>query len=278
MKISRNRLTRGYLDDLLEGRSTRADALTDILSAARAPGTPHEVDGLGAALAAFASVSDSDLPVLSAAAERRSPLLTRLITAKVLGATAGAVALGGVAVAASTGSLPSPLPHSDHASSVAVDRVAATHEATTAATSESPEPTEGPESSAAVETEAAEPSKSAEHTGTPSPSLPGLCRAWLARPHEAGKADDSTAFTVLVKAAGGDKAAVEGYCTTVLATARPSRPAGAPSDPNGEHGKPTDVPSKLHTTGAPVGVPTPEHPVSRPTPLPSAAPSGPAGR
>jgi hypothetical protein len=181
------------------------------------------------------------------------------VAAKLLTISGVALAAtGGIAAAAaSTGHLPSPLPHSSHASEVAVAAVASSHNKPTATASTSASP-----SASATETD----SDSSEPTGahpsaTPSPSLRGLCRSWLARPHEHGKADTNPAFTVLVTAAGGTDS-VQAYCTDLLATAPSgSETSSSPSaSPSHEHGKPSTVPSPSHPTGKPTALPTPSHP------------------
>jgi hypothetical protein len=79
----------------------------------------------------------------------------------------------------------------------------------------------------------------------PSPSLRGLCRSWLSRPHQHGKADTNPAFTVLVTAAGNPDA-VSGYCSALLSTA-PAQPT--PSEPGGAD--PIKSPRPSHPTGKP---------------------------
>jgi hypothetical protein len=203
MRNPGNRWSRADLERLLDGKPVRRDALTEFLVAARTPGVAADTAGLADALAAFRSVSS---PVAAEKPRRVSMLknvAAKIVAAKLLTISGVALAAtGGIAAAAaSTGHLPSPLPHSSHASEVAVAAVASSHNKPTATASTSASPSA---SASATETD----SDSSEPTGahpsaTPSPSLRGLCRSWLARPHEHGKADTNPAFTVLVTAAGG---------------------------------------------------------------------------
>jgi hypothetical protein len=93
----------------------------------------------------------------------------------------------------------------------------------------------------------------------PNPSLMGLCNAWLARPHQHGKADQSAAFRQLIGAAGGVDN-VSAFCATLLNRPTPSStPSTATSH---HHGKPTAPPGKPtgtthgHKPTAPPGKPT----------------------
>jgi hypothetical protein len=264
MRSPGNRWTRADLERLLDGQPVRRDALTEFLSAARIPGARADTAGLAEALAAYRSIS-SPVP---AEKPRRTSMIkniaAKMVAAKLL--TIGGVALaatGGIAAAASTGNLPSPLPHSDHASQVAVAAVASSHGKPSASASPS-----SSASASATETD----SESSEPTGahpsaTPSPSLRGLCQSWLSRPHEHGKADTNPAFTVLVTTAGGTDS-VQAYCTALLASApsesetSPSPSASASPDPSASdsHGKPNPVPSASHPSGKPSVLPTPSHP------------------
>lgn len=182
-------------------------------------------------------------------------LLAKLLAAKALAATAAAASVGGIALAAATGSLPPAAQNAAH------DLVGAP-----AATSTSDSVTQD-------DTTGTDGTDSAAPAATPSPSLVGLCRAYGAGVADAkGKALDHPAFTVLVTAAGG-KAGVAAYCTTLLATA----PGGKPAVPGqsqvhkpATHGAPATHPG----TGAPAthpGKPTTQtntapdtHPTGRP--------------
>jgi hypothetical protein len=266
------RRSRAELEHLLDGRPVRQDALAQLISAARTPEARVDPAGLAAALAEFRSVSSP----LCANHPRRNSMIknvaAKMVAAKLLliGGVAVAATGGVAAAAASTGHLPSPLPHSSHAAAVAVAAVAS-HRPTAAPTS-SATSSSASSSSSEPSSESASPSSeptSAHPSATPSPSLPGLCRSWLARPHMHGKADTNPAFTVLVTAAGGTDS-VDGYCTALLATAPghpkdSSSPTATPdassSDESDEPGDgsraPSAVPSHSHPSGKPSAVPSP---------------------
>ena len=143
--------------------------------------------------------------------------LAKLVAAKALVAVAASAAVGGVALAAATGSLPAP------AQQVAHDSVGAPAPDKSKAP-KAPEATETPEA-----TDTPEPSESASPESTPSPNLVGLCRAYgagVATSH--GKALDSAAFTVLVTTAGG-KDSVAAYCTKLLAQNPTGKPTALPT-------------------------------------------------
>ena len=189
-------------------------------------------------------------------------LASKLMAAKVMAAVAGVTAIGGAGLAAaSSGHLPSPLPHSSQTAPAST-----THEQ---------EATEG---SGTTQTPEAISSPSGEPEATPSPSMLGLCHAWLARPSDAGKAADSPAFGVLVTAAGGSTS-VNTYCATLLTTS--TSPAVATSTESREDSdrKPAEAPGdSTHRTGErgdsthPTGEPGDS---THPTGVPTAAPNDP---
>jgi hypothetical protein len=247
--------SRNARERLLDGDAEQPGALAGLLSAARAPSRPYETHGLDAAVAAF-STAPPHLVVVDI--DDRNPLMLkrlarRALALNVLAAAACAAAVGGIALAATSGNLSGPLLHPNHAAPTASDHAQHT-------------PPVHPANSNTV--------SGSEHrtdpSATPSPSLVGLCKAWLARPSDAGKADSSAAFTVLLTTAGGVDA-VDGYCTDLLAasthpagrsTDQPSLPSQASDHPTG---KPSDLPT--HPTGEPSDVPpvtTPSHPTGTP--------------
>ncbi|MCW2545468.1 MAG: hypothetical protein JWM40_3020 [Frankiales bacterium] len=224
--------TRRHHDELppVEG------ALGRLLNEASAPAHPGELDGLSAALTAF---HQHHTP-----ARRRSmkAVLTNLIAAKALLAL-GVASMGGVALAASTGTLPAP------AQNVAHDLVGAP----AADTGHAQDSQEAQDAQDAQVEENATPKPSA----SPSPSLIGLCRAYSAGVKDAkGKALESPAFTFLITTAGS-KEAVGAYCTTLLATAPGGKPSALP-DQAQQH-KPS-----THPTGKPS-----EHPTGKPSTHPT---------
>ena len=152
-------------------------------------------------------------------------MITKLLTLKLAVGAATVVAAGGVAFAASNGSLPNPL--ADQGKS---------HSSIGGATT-------APE-------------------GSPSPSLVGLCKAYEAKvgSNAHGKALDSPAFQALVKAAGG-KDKVTAYCTDLLGkpkdkdTAADDHATTAPDKhPKGPRNHPTGAPDE-HPTGGPTDRP-----------------------
>ena len=274
MSTHRNRISRTTAEHLLDGAHGAPKDLADMLRAAAAPGSAAELAGEHQALAVLRAARLAPDP-----APRRTRMLkaaiAQLIAAKFAATAAvAAAATGGLALAAATGSLPSPLqhaahsafgapnPHSNgHATIPTLPAAASSHPA-----SDAPAAQDSPTDAGATP------------TTTPSPSLTGLCTAYQhGAANSNGKALDNPAFTVLITAAGG-KDNVASYCTTLVGTPT-SHPTGEPSDlPSHPTGQPSDLPS--HPTGAattpdhPTGeATTPDHPTGAPTNTPS-HPSG----
>jgi hypothetical protein len=180
--------------------------------------------GEAAAMAAFRAAQ------LAHSRKRRRSVIGKLLTLKVAMGTATAVAAGGVALAASNGTLPNPL--TEHAA---------------------------PQASAAADN-----ADGKGKAGSPSPSLIGLCKAYGAKvgANEQGKALDSPAFQALITAAGG-KDKVTSYCEDLLASAKP-KDAHAPADH--PTNAPTDRPSKPEAPDAPAAT---DHPTNTPTARPT---------
>jgi hypothetical protein len=209
--------------------STGVSRLDEQLRWAASPARAGELVGEEQAVAAFRTA------VLVPTAQTRRPSMIKATIAKFLtlkaAAVLAAVSVGGVALAASTGVIPSPL-------------------------SEDP-----PAPAHSVTAPPANPG-----AGDPSPSLQGLCQAYLAGAgSEHGRALESPAFQALVTAAGGAQS-VDAYCATLApanaGSTTPDHPTGAPTDhPTG----PTGTPG-AHPTGRPTELPTPavtgtpEHP------------------
>jgi hypothetical protein len=163
----------------------------------------------------------------------------------VLAVSASAAMVGAIALAAATGS---GAPRSDHAAAAASGHSqASTHSQKSAHAPKSADDTD-------------EANESEDASGNPSPSLKGLCNAWLHKPHQHGKADESAAFKVLIAAAGG-KSKVVGYCERLVDTKThpkgngsshrhvPARPSGAGTHPTG---KPTGAGAQSsHASGRP---------------------------
>jgi hypothetical protein len=263
MRPHESRQSQAYLERVLDGKASSDGALGGLIAAARAPETHADPAGLAAALTVFREVSAHP------SSNPRSTSMIKNVAAKVLAAKFLAVAglavaaTGGVAAAASTGHLPSPLPHSSHASGTAVTAVAAHNGQLTG----TPIASDSASASASA-SESSEPS-SPHPAASPSPSLRGLCQAWLSRPHEHGKADTSPAFSYLVSTAGGIDS-VDSYCTSLLAGPTAS---ATPSDGTGEPGEPSAEPSHSHPSGKPSTVPSHSHGKPSPLPTPSAPPT-----
>jgi hypothetical protein len=249
--------TRNDLEHLLDGQPGRTDALAQLMNAARARGVRADTAGLQATMSAFGRLSYA--PANANTSRRPSLIKTaaaKLAAAKLLLLTGAAVAAtGGIALAATTGNLPNPLPHSTRAATTASAAVISGAEESAAHLSQSP---------------ATGSSASSGHpSAVPSPSLIGLCHSWLARPHTQGNADTNPAFTVLVTTAGGITS-VDAYCTTLLAatpTDSSTSPTEVETSPSHPTGKPSDLPSAAQT-----------HPTGKPSDLPSAAQTHPTGK
>lgn len=226
---TRRRAVADHQDPVLSGAASRSDALARLLADASAPAHADELAGLTAALTMFDHTSPRP---------RRNPVLSvlaKLLAAKALAALAGTAAIGGVALAAAAGTLPTPVQDFAHDTLKAPPASSSTHV------------------------------PKARHThgssASPSPNPVGLCRAYNAGVAAAkGKALSNPAFTVLITAAGGE-AAVPGYCTTLLAAAPGGRPTALPTQAQSH--KPSS-----HPTGKPSS-----HPTGPPTSHPTAAPS-----
>lgn len=274
MRFATQRQSRADLERLLDGRPVRRDAVADVLAAARTSGVRADTAGLPAALAAFRSISHPHLADQPRRTSMIKNVAAKLVAAKLLTISGLALAAtGGIAAAASTGHLPSPLPHSSHASEVAIAAVASSHGKPTATPTSSTSPSA---SASATESDSEGSGPSSTHpAATPSPSLRGLCQSWMSRPHEHGKADTNPAFTVLVTTAGGTDS-VDGYCTSLLASGHPT-PSSTPAAPSHAAGKPSTVPSASHPTGKPSTVPSASHPSGKPSTLPTPT-SRPTGR
>jgi hypothetical protein len=240
------RRTRAHLDSVIEGRPTQADPLVDLVAAVRAPAQPHELGGLDAAVAAFAAA-----PGVAPSPEEKTPMLKsvagRLLALKILAVTAGAAAAGGVAYAATADHIGTPNAHSAVAADESSSAAPGSSGAPGSETESSDEPSSAP--GGGTESSGTESSPS-ESKAAPSPSLVGLCTAWLAHPRDITKVSTNPAFSVLIKAAGGGDA-VNGYCTTLLATARPSHPVHPTHPAHPSHpAHPTQAKNSSHTKPA----------------------------
>ena len=249
MSIHRRRIDRDTAERLLRRDLAAAlagqDPLADLLAAAAAPARADELAGERAAMTAFRMAHR--VPTT----QPRSRSMIKTAIGKILTAKAAAVlaatAIGGVAVAASTGNLPTQR-----------DADAAAQSSQRA---EPSLPTQASHATGRPSTAGT----SGDHSAAPSPSLVGLCVAFSAAAGDnPGKAMENPAFTALFTAAGAkDKAAA--YCTKLLASTPNQGTAGSSTS------RPSGVPT-THPTGAPTshasGAPS-THPTSSPTSPPS---------
>ncbi len=226
----RRRLDPKAAEQLLSGHPVArrgSRQLAERLAAASAVAFPGELAGEHAAVAAFLDAADVDpAPQPGRPSMIKSTVVAKLLTVKAAAIAVAAVSVGGVALAASTGVLPNPLNQSDNPGH---------------------------------SVPASDHSNGSD--ATPSPSLVGLCTAFLAGAGEDhGKALENPAFGALV-AAAGDSDNVVGYCTE-LGVTEPGADRGSGGPTDHPTGKPGDVgPSELPTT--------PSHPTGPPTTHPS---------
>ncbi|WP_214371156.1 hypothetical protein [Pseudonocardia sp. H11422] len=231
------RLSAAAAEHLLDG-GDGPQSLRQLLAAAAGPGTASELRGEAAARAAFVACPQPlpNDPTLGTA-PMRTRTLSRILMTKVIAALALTGAAGGVAIAATaTAGPPDELPASAAEQST---------EQAAPALSRLPEPSAAPGGGTHDST-------GAERSGTPSPSLPGLCRAWSAGATDnPGRAAENPAFTALV-AAAGDPSKVDGYCAGLTEDHPTGRPTTAPGNPDHPTGPPADAPGETdHPTGPP---------------------------
>jgi hypothetical protein len=244
------RLDRRTAEEILDGAPGGRDhVLNALLAAAAGAASEAELRGEQAAVAAFRAAR------LAPAPRPRRRLMIKAMLAKLLAtkfavaaAAAAAVTVGGVAAVAATGNLPgSPDSHSTStpasAGEPAKSRVS---------TTEPSESSHGERNNTGT---------NGMPSGSPSPSLVGLCHAYTAGDKaEHGKALESPAFTVLITTAGG-KDQVDAYCVKVLADAdhgsngAESTPPPAATD-HTPPPHPTEGQGNTHKADPPVTKPT----------------------
>lgn len=226
MRTSRkNRLGPDTAERLLTtGRDPAFPQLSRLHAAASAPPRPHELVGLEAALAAFEEASLVRHP--APAKPRRR--LSRPFAVSVAVATA---LVGGVAVAAETGSLPvGRAPRGDHATTAG-----ASPDGTRATPGGSATPATPPSSGPAGRT-----------LSPTSPAVTALCLAWdRHRRNGGGPPENAEALRQLATAAGGEER-IPAFCAPVLpaTSATPTtHPGTVPPTPSHPAGKsPTKPP------------------------------------
>ena len=229
------------LERLLDGHPIGSGALDGLLAAARSTGGPADRAGLDDALASFTELrATRPIPI---PAFERSPLkraARKIASARMLIISAAAVlATGGIAVAATTGNIPNPLPNSPHTTVVTPESNGGETSATkTKSPSTVPDQTATSSPGVASSTTATDATSAAKTSSSPSSAFIGLCRSWIVRPHDNGKADDSTAFQGLIAAAGGVDS-VDSFCARVLASPSTSVAASTPTTTTTSANSPT---------------------------------------
>ena len=192
-------------------------------------------------------------------ARRRSRLLTVLLTAKAAAAAAAAaVALGGVAAAAYTGTLPAPAQQFAHGV-IGAPSPQPSHRPATPQPSHrpgTPQPSYRPgvPHATPARTDAVGP----DATG---PAAFGLCTAYAHATAHGTASQKAVAFRNLAAAAGG-AAKIAAYCTAVPhpGNSQPGQPTSAPTHPAGH--------SSSHAAGKPSSHPIP-HQGGRPSSAPT---------
>jgi hypothetical protein len=279
-KKHRDRLTRRSAARLLDEPGEASGRLGMLIAAAQREGSGvEELPGEAAAVAQFRAARGAPLAPSREGTTRMARLKRKLLAAPIatLGIAGVAVASGGVALAASQGAVHVPFTGHDNRSDHAPAAPASTNPGLSRTASAG-----STETSSDSASPAASPVGSPSHpVASPSPSLVGLCHAYLAGATHDGKTNP--AFTALTNAAGGADN-VQTYCVTLLADAQPSHPAH-PSHP----AKPTQaaiptIPSHpvkpVHPTQAatpPQSQSKPAHPSHPAKPTQAASPTPPAG-
>jgi hypothetical protein len=235
MNAKRYRRLSRYTGNLLvRDGSAGADPLADLLGAATAPARDREIAGEEEAVAAFRAATHLSLIPKQQSRRRSMSATANLLAVKAI-LTAVGVTGGGVALAAATGHLPAQLGRSHGA-------------AASASASES------------ARTMPSAATNAASDSASPSPSLRGLCQAYIAQVgSNPGKALSNPAFTALITTAGG-KGKVTSYCTSLLAATPASSATAHPTGKASSH--PTGKASS-HPTGKPTS-----HPTGKPTDKP----------
>jgi hypothetical protein len=256
------RRSRRELDDLLAGNGPAGDPVARLLRAAAAPGRADELAGAPEAVAVFAAASLVPPVEKSIAPRRTAPALARvarrMLALRLLALAAGTAAVGGVAYAAASGPLSTPSAGpASHAPGV--DPRTGASIGVPASTRAGPHPAAAASSAAArAHSSVATRGRLAPPPASPSPSLRGLCTAWLAQPSHHARMAADPAFAALVRAAGS-AADVSGFCTDLLATAappraqtgRPTRPAPTTDSDEGDEGDEGDASAASNSTHGP---------------------------
>jgi hypothetical protein len=231
------RIGRREAEKLLAGDPVSVDRaeLVRLLQLAAAPAQPDELAGRRAAVGAF--VRAGHYPATGTAPAWRRPVrsLSRAVAVKlVVGLMV--VSVGGVAVAAETGSLPDAVQHGAHdlLSPLGVPV---------------PDATAGPDASAPGPERSASPPTG----GGPDPqasadlSVHGLCEAWQAGQRNGHPKDVDAAVLRALAAAAGGTDNIPAFCAAVLAQPTPK----ASPTPDSQHGVPSPTPKPDKSHGKP---------------------------
>jgi hypothetical protein len=244
----------GALDALLTGDLVTDEACAGLqpaaalLAALNAAPQGSELAGHARVLAEFRR--RGGMPVHARRSARRRPRLLTSLTAKAAAAAAvAATALGGVAAAAYTGTLPAPAQQFAHGM-IGAPSPQPSHRPGT------PQPSHRPGTAQA--TPARTDTVGPEATG---PAAFGLCTAYAHAKAHGTASQKAVAFRNLAAAAGG-AAKIAAYCTAVPhpGNSQPGQPASAPTHPAGHPashptGKPSSHPAP-HLPGRPSSAPT----------------------
>lgn len=208
------------LNEVPGAEPAEADALMALFATVAGPVRSGELAGEAAAAAAFRAALRPPAPATGGAKMRRSR--AALLSVKTAAAALALTSMGGVALAATTGVLPTPLTsHPANPSTGNAVRGAAT------------DVTVGGPAKAAAVREAAKAAAAADRTNDiagsdRSASYAGLCQAFAAGAWDNGKAAGSPAFARLIAAA--PQANVAEFCTALAqedAAGEDTSPAGA---------------------------------------------------
>jgi hypothetical protein len=192
--------------------------LAALLTAAAVPGRPDELAREQASVAAFRTAQLTPIPRPRRLSVVKTVVM-KVLTVKAVAVLAATTA-GGVALAASTGTLPNPLAQPARVTSSGLSAAPPTAEQSRGeqTRSEHPNSSKGPKTS-----------KSPDASKAPSPSLVGLCQAYsTGNKAKHGKSLDNPAFTALLTSAGG-KDKVDRFCQALLA-------AQTPANSDAQHG------------------------------------------
>jgi hypothetical protein len=249
-RSGRSSIDRRTAERLLRGdRGTAGaghDRLARLLAGAAAPARPSELALEETAVRAFREAYRSPVPRHQRQSMIKS-VAAKLLTVKVAALAAATVGVGGVALAATTGTIPSPLNGSSTAASQGPDQDAGK-------SSDRPA-SHGP---------GARPSKPAVPSDYP-PGLYWLCNDYIGRDADhRGKALDEEKFRELADRTGKDRDNADKFCDKLLdqsgngstggeSTDNPGRPD---STPGGQ--KPSSLPTARNSR--PSGAPDTPHP------------------